>query len=287
MKRIAFRLGAIWFAVTLTFVMLRVLPGDAVIGPLIEAGADQYVIAEQRAALGLDQPVWMQYGAYLLRLTRGDLGVSIVRGLPVSEMLWPALGSTLVLACSALILMIPLGITLGVIGALDYPLARWIMTLANAAPIYWTGTLVIFALRNTSELWIPALLLAFHASGAVARVTEASTRQTLHETFIQTARAKGLRERAILWRHVFPVGLIPVITVIGLQTGFLLSGTILVETLFLRPGMGQVLINGVLRRDYPVVQGAVIVIAVIYVVINTVLDLLMPLVDPRIRTETR
>jgi ABC-type dipeptide/oligopeptide/nickel transport system permease component len=285
MKRILFRLGAIWFAITLTFVMLRVLPGDAIIGPLIEAGADQQTIQEQQILLGLDQPIWTQYGAYLSDLIRGDLGESIVRGLPVSEILRPAFGSTVSLAFSALIVMIPMGITLGVIAARDHLLARLIIPFANAAPIYWTGTLVIFALRNTSEIWIPALLLAFHTSGAVARVTESSLRQTFNTTFVQTARAKGLRERTILGRHVLPMSLIPVITVIGLQAGFLLSGTILVEMLFLRPGIGQILVNGVLRRDYPVVQGAVMVITVIYVMINILVDLLIGWVDPRLRAD--
>ncbi|MBC8097920.1 MAG: ABC transporter permease [Armatimonadetes bacterium] len=298
MRGVLYRLFGLWCTVTVAFFMLRVLPGDAISAQLTEAGMSALQIDQRRAELGLDQAALVQYGVYWAMLLQGDWGVSLVRDLPVSLMIGDAWRSTLILAGSALLVSSGLGVALGfaaasasAIGAL---IARLWIGIALGAPLYWTGTLVIYAVAsqlkwlslsgdNTlSALILPVSLLSFHGAGAIARVTQTSIGARLSMEYVRTAHAKGLTLRRVWARHILPNSLIPIVTIIGLQAGYLFGGTVITETLFLRPGIGRVLIDATLRRDYPVVQAIVVVMALIYTVIQIGLDYLYPLIDPRL-----
>ncbi|MBC8171430.1 MAG: ABC transporter permease [Anaerolineae bacterium] len=293
------RLLTIWLAITITFFALRLTAVDAVTAELMSAGADPALIEQRRALYGLNLPVFSQYIYYLTGLVRGDLGVSFTRNLPVSLMLSEALGSTLILAIPAFMLAVFIGIITGSCAGIPARygltrLARVYSSLAISIPPYWTGTLVIFVFSamlkwlpssgdgDLRYLILPVAVLAFHTSGAIARVVQTGIAETLAADFVRTARAKGLTPRIILYRHVLRVSLLPVITVMGLQAGFLLGGTVVTEILFLRPGLGRMLLDATLRRDYPVVQAIVLLSALVYLVITAVMDAFYRRVDPRI-----
>ncbi len=291
LRQIITALATLWFAATLAFFALRVLPGDAIEAALRESGAGAATIAERQAALGLDDPLLVQYGRYLTGLLHGDLGVSLLDGRPVTEIVAQQLAPTVVLALSALTVAAVVGVGLGVIAALEIPLAalaRLLLDLALSMPLYWTGTLAIyiFALQlnwvSSTGLLLPAAVLGFHTAGAIGQVVRSGVQETLTLDFVRTARAKGLPERGVLIRHVLRAGLLPAVTVIALQAGFLLGGVVITESLFIRPGIGRVLLNATLRQDYPVVQGIVVLSAVVYIVLNTAADFSYRLLDPRV-----
>ncbi len=278
------RLLALALAVVLVFFALRLIPGDAISAAFAESDASSAYLTEQRARLGLDQPLPVQFARYVGALLRGDLGVSLSRSVPVSELISAALPPTLALAAAAFPLAAASGLALGLAaasGGIVTHAARLAMTLALSVPVYWTGTLALMAFGTGDAL--PVLVLAFHTSGAVARVVLASAQAAQRSGYVRMARAKGLRERQIVARHVLPVILPPALSVMALQAGFLLSGTVIIESLFLRPGMGRLLLDAVWRRDYPVVQGVVIVGVLAYLLVNTAADLLRRLADPRLR----
>jgi peptide/nickel transport system permease protein len=298
-QRLVSTLGVVWLAATLAFLALHVLPGDAITAQLLDSGAPDEVILQQRMERGLTDPLLLQYVHYLAGLARGDLGTSLLNGEPVRDLILQQLPSTLTLALAAAAVAIVMGITLGCAAALDLnwglaAAARVCINLALGTPIYWTGTLAIYVFTvqlgllpsggggRLSQLVLPVGVLGFHTAGAIARVVQASIRETKRADFVRTARAKGLPERAILLRHMLRAGLLPVVTVIGLQIGYLIGGTVITESLFVRPGLGRLLLDATLRQDYPVVQGIVIVGAVIYSVLNAVTDLVYRLIDPRV-----
>lgn len=297
---IARRLLTIWLAITITFFALRLTPVDAITAELVNTGADAAIIEQRRELYGLHLPVFSQYVNYLTGLFRGDLGVSFARDLPVSLMVSEAFGSTMLLAVPAFVLSAGLGIMVGIGAGIPsryrlHLLAKGYSTLAISMPAYWTGTLIIFLFSATLK-WLPSSgdgdlrylilpvgVLAFHTSGAIARVVQTAVTETLSADFVRTARAKGLPAHLILYRHVLRVSLLPVVTVMGLQAGFLLGGTVITEILFLRAGLGRLLLDATLRRDYPVVQAGVLLSAVIYLVITTIMDSVYRWLDPRIR----
>ncbi len=292
--KLATTLAVIWLAATLAFFALHVLPGDAIQGELLGSGASVDEIAQRRAALGLDAPVLVQYENYLLSLLRGDLGVSLLNGQPVTEVISEQLAPTVALAVTALIIAIILGLSLGTLAALDWRgshIARLVLDVALSAPIYWTGTLAIyiFAVRlnwlptsGSTNLILPAGVLGFSAAGGIGQVVRANVRETLAFDFVRTARAKGLREVRVIIRHVLRASLLPAVTVIALQAGFLLGGVVITESLFIRPGIGRVLLNATLKQDYPVVQGIVVLGAVVYTLLNATADVVYRLLDPRV-----
>ena len=290
-RQVSALIATLWLAATLAFFALRVLPGDAIQAELQSSGASAQTIAERRAALGLDDPLLAQYGRFLLGITRGDLGVSLLDGRPVSEIIGQQIPPTLTLALSALVVASFGGIALGTLAALGSPLARLILTLSLTTPLYWTGTLVIyiFAVRldwlptsGANNVILPAAVLGFHSAGAVGQVVRANVRDMLGQDFVRTARAKGLRESRVIVRHVLRTALLPVVSVIALQAGFLLGGVVITESLFVRPGLGRVLLDATLRQDYPVVQGAVVVGALTYTLVNALADVTSRLLDPRL-----
>lgn len=290
--------ATVWLAATLAFFALRVLPGDAVTTQMRESGASAEMIEARRAALGLDEPILAQYGRFLSGLVRGDLGVSLQDGRTVREIIEQQLVPTVSLALSALLISAVAGIGLGLLAAAQAPklfslfgfLARFFLDISLSVPLYWTGTLAIYVVTQlavqglpVSGLLLPALVLGLSGAGAVGQVVRAGVRDTLQQDFVRTARAKGLREMHVLLRHVLRASLLPVIAVIALQAGFLLGGVVITESLFVRPGIGRVLLNAVLRQDYPLVQGIVVLGAMIYILVNTLADVLYLVFDPRVQ----
>lgn len=290
----------IWLAATLAFFALRVIPGDAIETQLIESGASASTIAERRAAAGLDDPLPAQYVDFLSGLWRGDLGVSLLDGRPVVQIILDHIEPTITLAISALAVAVSFGLALGTFAALNVgwgisTVSRVLISLALSVPIYWTGTIAIFVFTvqlnllpsagagRLSQLILPAGVLGFHTAGAIGQVIEASIRETLKMDFVRTAYAKGLRERAVMVRHVLRASLLPAVTVIAAQAGFLLGGVVITEALFNRPGIGSILLDATLLQNYPVVQGIVVWSAIVYALMNGLADLLYRLLDPRVR----
>jgi peptide/nickel transport system permease protein len=302
-RRLSAALITAWIAASVAFVMLRLLPGDALAARLAQGGATAAQIAERREALGLDQPVAMQYISLIGGLLRFDLGHSLITGRPVSEMIGEQLQPTLMLAAGGACVGLVLGLLLGIAagagqGRVVRGGALLTATLLLSSPIYWTGTLLIYVvsvqmrlLPSTGSsddvrfLILPWLALGLALAGSVARLTAASLEAYRDADFIRTARAKGLPERHVLWRHMLRPGLGPVIALVGLQTGFLLGGAVVTEMIFVRPGLGQVLLAAVNDRDFPVVQGLVILSAILYSAVGAAADLIAALLDPRIRAE--
>lgn len=300
LKALGLMFLTIWLSATLVFFALSLLPSKAIEAQLSESGASAAIIAERRAKLGLADPLLTRYARFMSGLVRGDLGNSLLDGLPVHDLIFQRFAHTAALALIAVFVAVLLGLGLGVAGALHIgwgisTTARTATSLALSTPIYWTGSLALviflFAFDGANlpqngvffTFWLlPVLVLGFHTSGAVARVIQINVQITLQSDYVRFARAKGLRERTVLWKHVLPPSLLPAISVIALQTGFLLGGTVFTETIFLRPGIGQLLIDRTIRQDYPVVQGIVILSAVIYVLVNQIADVVTRILDPRI-----
>ena len=287
----------IWLTATLTFFTLRVLPGDAIYTQLAQGGASLADIEETQAQMGLDAPVTVQYFRFITGLVRGDLGDSLLSQYPVNEMIKERFQPTALLAVSTIVIAAIAGIGLGIAGAFDsiFSLfARFLITLSISTPIYWTGTLaiVVFSAQlhwfpstgtgRLEHLILPVGVLAFHTMGGIARVVQVNVIEVRHMAFVWVARSKGLPERVIILRHILRVGLLPAITVIALQTGFLLSGTVITESLFVRPGIGRLLLDSVIKQDYPIVQGIVILSAILYITLNTLADIVQRFIDPRI-----
>ncbi len=299
-ERLLTTLLIVWATVTLAFFALRIIPGDAITSQLLQGGASEADVALRRAALNLDDPLLIQYLAYLVGLLRGDLGLSLLTHQPVTHLIAEQFGATFILALAALAIAVAVGLGLGILEALAgmrWPgrLANLVSILALSTPIYWTGTLVIYFFSTVTgllpatgsgdlrHLLLPAGVLGFHIAGSIARVTRSSIRQTLEADFVRTARAKGLPAWQVLARHVLRAGLPPILAVIALQTGFLLGGTVITEMIFVRRGIGQLLQNAVLDQDYPVVQGIVVLSAIVYSLVAAIADLLYIVLDPRIR----
>lgn len=280
----------LWLAITLTFVVLRALPGDAIRAQYSDQ-TDAF-IQMRRAELGLDAPVWMQYGQFWVNLLRGDLGDSLYSRRPVHEILLERLPNTIELTLWAMIFAATLGILGGVFAGLEFGLptqiARFLIGLSISVPIYWTGTLVLFVIGVRiggiqGRVLLPALVLGFHAAGAIARLLQTNIAATAHADFVRTARGKGLPEALIMRRHILRLGLLPVLTVLALQAGFLFSGAVITESIFQRVGIGTLLLDAVLAADYPVVQGVTLLTVMVYVLLNGLAEFFTRLIDPRLR----
>ena len=282
-------------------VMLTVdlLPGDAVTLMLGEH-ATKDAVAKLRDHLGLDKPFVVRYLEYVSRVARGDLGRSIQQNRPVSQELADAWPATLQLTVAALVLAAVAGIVAGVASAV-WPnsffdaLARLGSLFGLSMPIFWTGLvlIVVFSLwlnwlpvggaGSLTHLILPAVTLALPSIAMISRMTRSSVLEVLREDYVRTARAKGISEALTVFRHALRNALIPLLTVLGLQIGELLAGSVVTETVFAWPGVGTLVLDSILRRDYPLVQAVIIVLAVIYTVVNLGVDLLYAWCDPRIR----
>jgi ABC-type dipeptide/oligopeptide/nickel transport system permease component len=286
---------------TLVFALIHLVPGDPAQAMLGDAASAEDV-ARLRANLGLDRPLLTQYGAFLRGVARGDLGNSFRTGQPVTREIARRLGETGILALSAMAVAIAVAIPLGIVAAVfrgrfaDHAA----MTLALAGisiPSFWLGPLlaILFAVKlgwlpvsgagTPWHLILPSVTLGTALAAILARMTRSSVIEELRELYVLAARARGLsRARAVL-RHAFRNSLIPVVTIIGLQFGAVLTGTIITETIFAWPGIGRLLITAINTRDYPLVQGCILFIATIYVAMNLITDLTYGFLDPRIRFE--
>ncbi|HXF82311.1 MAG TPA: ABC transporter permease, partial [bacterium] len=274
----------------LIFVAMRVLPGDPAV---LLAGdfATPETVAALRAKWGLDRPLPVQYAVFFRHLLRGDLGTSIVSDLPVREEIVQRFRVTLALAFGAIAVALALGLTGGILAAAR-PYTVWDYGSMAAAlvgvstPIFWSGMLLIlvFAVRlgwlpsGGAETWqgyvLPALSLGVFAAGVIARQTRSAMLEVLGQDYVRTARAKGVPEARVIAHHALRNALMPVVTIVGLEFGRMLGGAVLTETVFSLPGLGSFLIVSIAKRDYPVVQGMVLWIALAFVVINLVVDLL-------------
>ncbi len=299
-RRLLGAIPVLWGVATLVFVIMRLLPGDPAALMLSEAGGSAGAIAELRAELGLDDPLPVQYGRYLLNLAQGDFGRSLFSQRPAVTVIAEQLPGTIELALAAMAVAISLGTLLGVLAAARR--GTWLDALATAfsvtgvsVPIFWSALLLIWLLslkldwlpatgqNGLAHLVLPALVLGFASSGAIARLVRTSLLDVLDQDFINTARAKGLRERTILLRHALKNAFIPVVTVIGLQFSFLLGGTVVTETIFSRQGIGRLMVDAILWKDFPIVQGIVLLAAVVYTSVNLAVDVVYAYLDPRIR----
>jgi len=285
--------------VLLTFLLVHSVPGDPVEVMLGESAssADRMQL---RSDLGLDQPIYVQFGVYLNKLAHGDLGVSIHSKKPIVDLLAERLPATAKLALLALSFAILIGLPLGVVAALkvnQWPdkLANFISLSISAMPHFWMGPMLmmVFALwlgllpvsgmERGVAIILPALTLGFGLAAILTRMTRASMLEVLHEDFIRTARAKGLAERSVILRHVLRAALLPIVTVLGLQLGSLLAGTVITETIFSWDGIGRLLVESIEKRDYPVTQACVLVVALVYVMVNLATDIIYIKIDPRVR----
>jgi peptide/nickel transport system permease protein len=289
------------FGVTLAvFSMLFLVPGDPVKIMLAEFVTTPDQIAQMRAQLHLDEPVLKQYGRFVTNALRGDLGVSIRSRRPVAAEITENIGSTGQLALASMLVAIGLGVPLGLLAALGrnswLDVAAMVVALLGVAmPSFWLGFLLIFVF-SLHLGWLPAtgggdllhrvkpaVALGMIAAAIIARLTRSSMLEVLGQDYVRTARAKGLGSGSVTVRHALRNALIPVVTVFGLQFGNLLAGAVIVETVFSRPGLGRLIVGGILAKDFPLVQGTVLFVAAAYVLINVVVDVAYAYVDPRIR----
>ena len=291
-------------ALVLVFVVMRVLPGDPAIA-LLGTAATADAVAALRRDLGVDRPLLDQFVAYLAGAFRLDFGQSLALRAPVGRLVLDALPHTLLLTLGGTLVATLIGVPLGATAALrrgtwlDYaarvgallgvsvPVFVWGLVLLLAFGLHWRVFPTAGAGATPAEvlraLVLPAIATGFFLAGVVSRITRASILQMLGQDFARTARAKGLGERAVVGRHVLRNAIIPILTVIGLNVGTLLSGAVVAETVFTRPGIGRLALDAILARDYPVIQGVVLVSSFAVLLLNLVVDLLYGLADPRVR----
>ena len=299
----------IWAVATLVFFMLRAVPGDPFRAML--ADVDPQAADELRRKFGLDRPMYIQYFLWMGRMAQGDLGNSIYgSNVSVSRIIAEAFPRTLSLAGLAFVISLILAISAGIVSAvrknstLDHAFTFFAF-LGLSMPDFWLGILliIVFAVNLQwlpaigyvplskgfwpwlSHLILPAIAAGTPFSAIVARMTRSAMLEVLNSEYIKVARAKGLTEQSIVFRHALKNALIPVVTVMGIAFALLMSGAVIVENVFAIKGLGRVLIQGILNRDYPVVQGAILVVAVIFVFTNLLVDVLYTVIDPRIRYE--
>jgi ABC-type dipeptide/oligopeptide/nickel transport system permease component len=282
----------------IVFLMVRVLPGDParVIAGLLATEED---VQRIRVELGLERPLHVQYGIFLARLVRGDLGTSARTSAPVLTELQPRLAATLQLALVSAGIAATLGIAAGTLAATrPYSRFDYLLSLSTlfgvSMPVYWLGLMliIVFAVQLNwlpaagaeapGSIVLPALTLAAFSVALIARMTRASMLEVLSQDYVRTARAKGLAETAVVVRHALKNALIPIVTVVGLQFGTLLGGAVLTESVFGWPGMGLLLVDSIFSRDYAVVQGIVLVFSSLFILTNLIVDLLYAVIDPRI-----
>ena len=285
----------------LVFSVIHLVPGDVTMAILGRQKVTEEKVAALREQLGLNDPLYVQYGRYLGNALGGDLGNSIRTYQPVSKSIADQMPSTFLLAMSALALALSIGGILGLLAALRH--GTWFDTLIMglsvsglSIPTFWMGLLLIlfFSVRlglfpsistgsSPADLFLPALTLGLPEAAVVARMVRASMLDVLGREYIITARAKGLPQRLVILKHALRNALIPVVTFVGLQMAYLLGGATIVETMFARQGIGRLAVQSIYSRDYPMVQGVVLVTATIYVLINTLTDITYVFLNPKIR----
>lgn len=298
--RIISSLLVILGSLTLVFAIFYLLPGDPVLSMIDPTYATPEMIENLRIQLGLDQPFYIQFGHYLADMLRGDFGVSMVNSDPVLPKILANFPSTLILTLASTCIAVLIGVVLGILSAIHRNgwidiLARTIGLFGISMPTFWSGILLtlIFSIQlgwfpamgsdGISTLVLPAITLGIVGAGFVIRMVRNSMLEVLNEPFITTLRAKGISRHVIMYKHALRNALIPVVTVVGMQIGEMLAGTVVIETVFSRQGIGRILADAIMARDIPVVQGVVFFTAILYVVINLLVDISYTYIDPRIR----
>lgn len=331
MKYLVYRLfwlpAVLWAVATLTFIVLRLVPGNAA-DVIFSLNLPVEQVEQFKAQWDLDKPITQQYVAFLRDLLRGDFGVSMSSAVPITRLLYERVPPTIELAVSAMIIATLIGVSAGVISAvtrnrlLDFTV-RVGSLLGMSVPWFWIAIvlIIVFAVQlkwlpvggriagdigyeritnfmlidtlltgnwaalrsHLRHLILPALAIGLTSAGFIARLTRGAMLEVMAKDYIRAARAKGLRERLVVLKHALRNASLPVTTFLGLQFGALLGGAVITEMVFSWPGMGRLLLDGILRRDYPVVQAAVIVVAFIYVIVNLIVDLIYHFIDPRLR----
>ena len=300
-RRLVLTIPVLLGVATLVFSLIHLIPGDPAQAMLGEA-APQSDVEELRRQLGLDRPLAEQYAVFLGGLLKGDLGTSLRTGLPVTEQIVERMPATFELAAAAMLVAIlfsmPLGIAAAVRRGTVVDHAAMTVSLAGVSvPNFWLGPLlaIVFAVelgwlpvsgRGTwAHLVLPAVSLGAALAAILARMTRATMLEELREPYVQAARARGVSRSRAVMRHAFRNSLIPVVTLVGLQFGAVLTGAVITETIFAWPGIGRLLIQSIGFRDYPLVQGCILLIALTYVAVNLITDMLYGVLDPRIRYE--
>ncbi len=310
-RRLIQVIPTLFFVVLTVFIIMKMIPGDpamVLLGP--QARAED--IARFRQELGLDRPVLVQFILYLKRVVTGDLGKSLIYKQDVLSLILERLPTTITLSICALFIAVLVGIPMGIVAAVRHNsfidlIVTVLALIGISIPIFWFGMvlIIIFSLQlgwlpavglgdPSKGLWdvlshfiLPSLALGILSTGTIARFTRSSMLEVLNQDYIRTAYAKGLRRTLVLYRHALKNALIPVITVIGLQLGNLLAGAVLTETVFALPGLGKLMVDGIFRRDYMLVQGEVLFTAIVYIFVNLAVDIAYGLVNPKIRQSYR
>lgn len=289
---------ALLAATLITFVVLDAAPGDAA-ASLVGESASVAQLQILRTQLGLDQPVFARYATFLVNLTRGDLGRSLVSNQPVMGLLIERMPYTVLLALTACALALSLGLLIGIAAALRAgttadTLLMGGVAIGLAVPTFWSALvlMLLFSVRlrllpvvgadGIQHLILPSVTLALPMASAIARLMRSSLLDILHSDFVRTAKAKGLAPQRVLTHHMVRNSLIPIVTMLGLYLGHLLGGAFIVETIFGWPGLGRLTVQAIFERDYPVVIGATLLVALIYVVINLAVDLVQGWLDPQV-----
>ncbi len=308
-RRVLHGLLVLWLVSLVIFSLVRILPGDAVIMQLDQAAAPTpEALKRARQELGLERPFLAQYRTWITGVVQGDLGRSLITRRPVTQELLKRINLTSHLAVMSVIVALLIALPIGVLSAVkqdtmsDY-VGRLLAILGLSLPDFWLATVVITFLaiwfqwippigfaplwvdpvRCLSQLLIPAVIIGARLAAVSMRMTRSSLLEVLRQDYIRTARAKGARERAVIVRHALKNAFIPVVTVLGQQFSVLLGGTVIVEFIFLQPGVGSLILDAVLLRDYTLIQGAVLFFATVIVVTNLLVDLSYAWLDPRIR----
>jgi peptide/nickel transport system permease protein len=311
-RRVLLFIPTLLIATVLVFTLFWVVPGDPALTILAGGEGDTGSVSPEqlqqlRQALGLDRPLYVQYGSWLGNVLRGDLGTSLWYKTPVWDQLKDRFFVTMELAVMAILLAFCVAVPLGIISAvkqdtgIDY-LSRIFSGIGIALPTFWLGILIVYALAaffqwlpplgyatlwddpllNLQQLIFPAVTLAFHDLAFTARVTRSSMLEVMREDYLRTARAKGLMDVVVIGRHALKNALLPVVTISGYQFARLLGGVIIVESIFVVPGMGTLLIDSIIHRDFIVLQAIVLLIAAVVLLLNLLIDLLYGVLDPRI-----
>ncbi|MDH7488697.1 MAG: ABC transporter permease [Anaerolineae bacterium] len=301
-RRLLIAIPVVLGVATIAFALMHLLPGDPAEVMLAQSGGQAETLERLRHQLGLDLPLHVQYLRFLQNLLRGDFGESIWLRKPVSQILLQQLPATLELAVAAMLLAILGGVAMGLLAALKHNswLDRLVMVISSVGismPIFWSSLLGIYLFAaqlrwlpatgqgDLKHLILPAAVLGYGAAGSVARLMRSSMLEVLGQEYITAARAKGLFWRVVVMRHALKNALIPVVTMLGLQFGGLLGGAVITETVFSRQGLGRTMVDAIIWKDFPLVQGGVMLIAGMYVLVNLLVDISYGFIDPRIRHE--
>jgi ABC-type dipeptide/oligopeptide/nickel transport system permease component len=298
LRRLLLAIPTLFGVLVVAFLLLYVAPGDPV-DAMVGERADSTTIARLRAELRLDDPLHVQFGHYLATIAKGDLGKSYITNRPIKRDIIERFPKTLQLAGAAMLLATILGVTLGVFSALNPGglidrVGLGIAYLGISFPVYWVGLLLILLFAVTLHwlppsgfgglryLILPALALGMRSIAFLARMTRSAMLDSLGADYVRTARAKGLPERLVVGRHALRNAMIPIITVLGLDFGAYLTGSILTETIFSWPGLGRYVVNAIARRDLPAIQGSVLFLSAVFVLVNLITDVAYAKADPRV-----